>query len=99
MALFPVVLMRVTLHTRPEVRRQHLSVQRGTTFGSGNPQAEGKLNCNPLDLIKADLVAPAIVELRGPGRGVVRHRGSHLQRAAVLEIGRDPGRPEIVVAG
>jgi hypothetical protein len=33
-------------------------------------------NRNPLHLIEAHLVAPAIVELRGAGRGMVRHRGN-----------------------
>jgi hypothetical protein len=35
---------------------------------------EGLLNHNPLDLIEAELVAPAVVELRRARRGVVRHR-------------------------
>src|SRR5271169_2715288 len=56
------------------------------------------LDHNPLDLIEAELVAPAIVELRRARRGVVRHRRGLFQRAAVLEIGRDAGRPEAVVA-
>src|ERR1700719_622470 len=42
------------------------------------------LNRNPLDLIEAHLVAPAIVELRRARRGVVRHRGGPLPRGAVL---------------
>jgi hypothetical protein len=53
---------------------------------------------DPLDLIEAELVAPAIVELRRARRGVVRHRRGLFQRAAVLEIGRDARRPEAVVA-
>ena len=52
---------------------------------------------NPLDLIEAELVAPAIVELRGARRGAVRHRRSFLQRAAILEVRSDPGRSEAVV--
>jgi hypothetical protein len=36
---------------------------------------------NPLDLIQADVVWPAGVELRRPGDGVVRHVGRFLQRA------------------
>src|SRR5580693_8606988 len=55
-------------------------------------------NDDPLDLIEAELVAPAIIELRSARRGVVRHRGGLLERAAVLEIGRDARRPETVVA-
>ena len=41
-----------------------------------------------LDLIEADLIAPAIVELGRARRGVVRHRCGLLKRAAALEIGR-----------
>ena len=49
-------------------------------------------------LIKAELVAPTIVELRRARRDVVRHRRGLFERAAVLEIGRDAGCPEAVVA-
>ncbi len=49
-------------------------------------------------LVETELVAPAIVELRRARRRVVRHRRGLFQRAAVLEIRRDPGRPETVVA-
>ena len=35
---------------------------------------------------------PAIVELPRAGAGVVRHRRSLIERAAVLQIRRDPGR-------
>jgi hypothetical protein len=34
-----------------------------------------------LHVVEAHLVAPAIVELRGAGRGVVRHRGGIFDRA------------------
>src|SRR6478672_9885591 len=47
------------------------------------------LDHDALDLIEADLIAPAIVELGRARRGVVRHRCGLLKRAAVLEIGRD----------
>jgi hypothetical protein len=50
------------------------------------------LQDDPLDLIEAHLVAPAIVELRGARRGMVRHRRGLFERAAVLEIGRDLDR-------
>jgi hypothetical protein len=50
---------------------------------------------NPLHLVEADLVAPAIVELRGGGS---RHRGGVFERAAVLQIRRDAGRAEGVIA-
>ena len=46
----------------------------------------------------AEPVAPAVVELRRARRGVVRHRRRLFQGAAVLEVGRDPGRPEALVA-
>ena len=55
-------------------------------------------NHDPLDLIETDLIAPAIVELRCARRGVICHRGSLFQRAAVPEIGRDPGCSEAVIA-
>jgi hypothetical protein len=55
-------------------------------------------NHDPLDLIEAELVAPAIVELRRARRGVVRHRRRLFERAGVLEISSDPGCPEAVVA-
>jgi hypothetical protein len=57
-----------------------------------------RLNCNPLDLVEAHVIAPAIVELRRARRGLVRHRRGFLQCAAVLENGRDPGCAETVVA-
>jgi len=53
---------------------------------------------DPLDLIQADLIPAAIVELRRARRGVVRHRRGLFQRAAVLKIGGDSGRPEAVIA-
>src|ERR1700730_15055286 len=56
------------------------------------------LDHDALDLIEANLVAPAIVELRGACAGMVRHRSSLFQRAAVLEVSRDPGCPEPVIA-
>src|SRR5271167_3872104 len=55
-------------------------------------------NRNPLHLVEAHLVAPAIVELRRARRGVVRHRRSVFQRAAVLEVRGDAGRAERVIA-
>jgi hypothetical protein len=55
-------------------------------------------NRNPLHLVEVHLVASAIVELRGAGRGVVRHRGGVFERAAVFQIRRDAGRPEGVIA-
>src|SRR5258707_11393167 len=55
-------------------------------------------NHDPLDLIQAYLISSAVIELCGAGRGMVRHRGSLFKRAAILEIGRDPGCPETVIA-
>lgn len=52
----------------------------------------GLPNHDPLDLIKAHLVAPAIVVLRCARRGVIGHRRRLFQRPAVLEIVRDPAR-------
>jgi hypothetical protein len=51
------------------------------------------LNHDALDLIEAELVAPAIVELRRARRGMVRHRCRLLEGAAILEIGSNPGQP------
>jgi hypothetical protein len=48
------------------------------------------LNCNPFHLIEVHLVAPAIVELRRARRSVVRHGGGVFERAAVLEVRRNP---------
>jgi hypothetical protein len=48
--------------------------------------------------MEADLIVPAIVELRCARRGVVCRRGGLFESAAVLEIGGDPGCPETVVA-
>jgi len=42
------------------------------------------LNYNSLDLIEADFVAPAIVELCRARRGVVGHGRNLLQGAAIL---------------
>jgi hypothetical protein len=66
--------------------------------GPESAQKRQPLDHDPLDLIEADLIAPAIIELRGARRGMVRHRRGLFKRAAVLEIGGDPCRPEAVVA-
>src|SRR5260221_321279 len=55
-------------------------------------------NHDPLDLIEADLIAPAIVELCRARRRVVCHRCRLLKCPPVLEVSGDPGRPEAVVA-
>jgi hypothetical protein len=51
-------------------------------------------NRNPPHLVEVHLVAPAIVELGGAGRGVVRHGGGVFERAAVFQVRREAGRPE-----
>jgi hypothetical protein len=56
------------------------------------------LNHDALDFIEAKLVVPAVVELCGARRRVVPHRRRLFQGTAVLEISRDPRRPEAVVA-
>jgi len=53
---------------------------------------------NSLYLIERHLVAPPVVELRGARAGVVGHGSGLLQRAAVLEVRRNAGGPETVVA-
>src|SRR5271165_2661793 len=55
-------------------------------------------NRNPLDLVKRDLIASAIIELRRAGAFVRRHGLRILQGAAGFEIGRDAGRAESVAA-
>ena len=45
---------------------------------------QGKSHPDPLDLVEADFVAAPIVELCGPGAGMVGHRCRVLERAAVL---------------
>jgi hypothetical protein len=41
----------------------------------GSDNVVNGLNDDPLNLIEADFVAPAIIELRRSRRGVVRHGG------------------------
>src|SRR5829696_4569951 len=47
---------------------------------------------------KADLVAAPVVKLGRAGRGVIGDHGGLLQCAAVLQVGRDAGGPEGVIA-
>jgi hypothetical protein len=58
----------------------------------------GALYCNPLDFIEADLIASAILKLRGARRRAVRHRGDLFKCPAVLEIGGDARCPKAVIA-
>src|SRR3954466_9195347 len=53
----------------------------------------GWLAENALDLIQADLIIAAVVELGGAGRGGVGDHRRLLQSAAVLEVSGDAGRP------
>ena len=46
---------------------------------------------------RTHLVALAVVELRGAGRGVVGHRGGVFERAAVFQVRGDAGRPKGVI--
>ena len=48
-------------------------------------------NPYPLNLVEGEFIAAAIVELRRPRGRMVCHSGGLFERAAVLEIGRDPG--------
>ena len=57
-------------------------------------QKRQALDHDALDLIEAEFLAPAIVELRRARRGVVRHRRGLFERAVVLQICRDSRRPE-----
>jgi hypothetical protein len=41
---------------------------------------------DPLDLIEAELVPPAIVKLRRARRGVVRHRGRLFERLRLAPL-------------
>jgi hypothetical protein len=70
---------------------------RGST-GSLNPDRfadrlasnlSNALNRNSLDLIEANLIAPAIIGLRRARQGVARHRCGLLDSAAGLEVRRD----------
>ena len=56
------------------------------------------LHSDPFDLVEADLVLLSVIELRRAGAGMISHRGGVFQRAAVLQVGGDPGRPEAMVA-
>jgi len=76
----------------------HLSRSLASGDGSGRSKTLTKSNRNPLDLVEVHLVATAIVELRGAGRGVVRHGGRVFERAAILEVRGDPGCPEGMIA-
>ena len=50
---------------------------------------ETGLDHDALHLVEAEFVASAVVELGGAGRGMVGHRRRLLQRATILQVGRD----------
>ena len=52
---------------------------------------ETGLDHDALHLVEAEFVPPAVIKLGGTGRGVVGHRRRLLERAAVLQVGRDAG--------
>src|SRR5580704_3937494 len=53
---------------------------------------------NPLDLVERNLVLSAVIKLGCPRRFVVSNLLRDFQLAAVLQIGRDAGRAEGVIA-
>jgi hypothetical protein len=69
----------------------------GAACKSESCQNLALLNHTSLDLIEADFVVPAIVELRPARRGVVRHHRGFSESAAVLEVSGDPGCQAAVV--
>lgn len=56
------------------------------------------LDQHALHFVQRHVIGPAIVELSGARRAMVRHRRGRLQGATVLQIGGDPGRAETVIA-
>lgn len=63
-----------------------------------HPLAGPVLDQNPLHFIKRHILRPPVIELGGPRRSMVRHRGGTFQRPTILEIGGDPGCPERMVS-
>jgi hypothetical protein len=55
-------------------------------------------NEDALDFIEADLIIAPVIELGGAGRGVVGDHRRLLERATILQVGRDAGGPEGVIA-
>jgi hypothetical protein len=71
-----------------DVSSLNLAVTSVAAFFMGNKSVNddkqgwrGQRTSNPLHLIQADVVWPAVVELRRPGDGVVRQVGRFFQRA------------------
>jgi len=65
-----------------------------TTVESGLDSRMTGLDHNPLDLVQPDFVRGPVVELGRPRGLVARDELRVLDRAAVLEVGSNPGRPE-----
>ena len=59
---------------------------------------ERRLNRNALDFVEVDFIAPAVIELCGASRGMVRHGGRVFQGAAILKIRGDPGCTKRVIS-
>jgi hypothetical protein len=55
------------------------------------------LHGDPFHRVQADLIVTQVIELGGAGRCVISHGRCVLQRAAVFQIGSNPGRAERVV--
>jgi hypothetical protein len=58
----------------------------------------GFLDRNPLDFIERDFVLSPVIKLCCPRRFVVSDLLGHFQLAAVLQIRRDAGRAESMIA-
>ena len=56
------------------------------------------LDRDPLDLVERNLILSAVIKLGGPRRFVVGDLLGHFQLAAVLQIRRDAGRAEGMIA-
>src|SRR5262245_21055392 len=67
------------------------------TVSRQRARVRGLKSVYPRILTRDAVIAP-IIELRGAGRRMGRHLARFLERAAVLEVGRDPGTPEGAVA-
>ena len=53
---------------------------------------------DPLNFLKRDVVRRSVIELRSPRRLVSSNVRGGFQCPAVLQVDRDPGRPEAVIA-
>ena len=95
--------MAFAAHRITETCRKSQPICSTASYSSpaGHPDVQSQAHSsdqNSLDLIEADLVAAPVIELGGAGRGVVGDHRRLLQRAAVLEVGRDAGGAKGVIA-